>query len=193
MLDDARLKLVNFKEEKLSKKYDNINEHWEFFFLFFFFRFIPFSSGFFFAPFCPSKLLIVSSSFFFRLLHSAVYRSFLAFVSRRRFSFLTWNFVDYSKMFRGYQAINARADDFHQNNTRYDEDEVDNENEVNEEEKKSYRTYFSRSRYIFLGKCHKSLHGLPTKTRNAIEQANEMKNFGNFFSLFFSPIFVNFL
>lgn len=39
-------------------------------------------------------------------------------------------------MFRGYQAINARADDFHQNNTRYDEDENEDDNEVNEDEEK---------------------------------------------------------
>lgn len=50
MLDDARLKLVNFKEEKLSKKYDNINEHWDFFFsLSFYFVGEWFFFGFFFA------------------------------------------------------------------------------------------------------------------------------------------------
>ena len=52
--------------------------------------------------------------------------------------------------------------------------EDDNENEVNEERKKilSY-LFFSFTIYIFLGKRHKSLHGLPTKTRNAIEEENE--------------------
>lgn len=91
-----------------------------FFLLSLFFSFYSVGEWFFSGFFLPISQTPYSFFIvFFIRLHSAVYRSFLAFVSRRRFSFLPWNFVDYSKMFRGYQALNARADDFHRNNTRW--------------------------------------------------------------------------
>lgn len=86
-------------------------------------------------------------------------------------------------MFRGYQAINARADDFHQTTQ---DTTTTNERKRNEQKKHktlSYLFFSFTNIYIYLGECHKSLHGLPvSKTRNAID-GEWNKEFQQFFFL----------
>lgn len=69
---------------------------------------------------------------------------------------------------------------FSPNNTRYDYD-----NGEQEKKKLLIVLIFLVHEYIFLGKCHKSLHGLPvSKTRNAID-GEWNKEFQHFFFLSF--------